>query len=96
MVTALVTVSGETANVEVCENGSIAFTGSGNSASFSGSFTCPDAYSLSGDFTCSTITVVFTSGTATLSNGTLTVTTNGTASGCNASYSITQTQTGTM
>lgn len=96
-VTFPVTVSGNTATVEVCRNGNITPSGSGDSASWTGTLACPDTITLSGaNYTCASVSLSFTSGTIALSNGTITVVTNGTVAGCGQSFPNVQTATGTM
>jgi len=91
----VIAVSGQTATVSaICPDGSgsISAQGSGDSAEWQGSFTCPPV-ALG---TCPAITVTYQNASMTLnSNGTLTANGSGVASGCGFYSAVTLTFNGT-
>ncbi len=91
----VIAVSGQTATVSaICPDGSgsISAQGSGDSAQWRGSFTCPP---LALD-TCPAVTLTYQNASMTLnSNGTLTANGSGVATGCGISSPVTLTFNGT-
>ncbi len=84
----VVAVSGQSATIsEVCPegNGSVTAQGSGDSATWNGNVSCL-AIPITG--VCASVIITYTSATATLSNGTLTVQATGKAAGCGASSPV--------
>jgi hypothetical protein len=92
----VIAVSGQTATVSaICPDGSgsVSAQGSGNSAQWQGSFTCPPV-ALAG--TCAAITLTHQTASLMLdSTGTLTATGSGLASGCGITSALTLTFDGT-
>ncbi len=89
-----ISVSGGTATVaKLCPtgSGSLVVSGNDNYATWHGTLTCPP----SAFRECDPITVVYQSGTATLSGGALTVTATGYGTGCGVTRSATVTFIGT-
>lgn len=89
-----VAVSGQNAVLsEICLDGtgSVTMPGSGNSASWTGSFDCPPV-----QFTnCAAVILTFKSATISLNNATLTAQGSGTGAGCGATISFSLALTGT-
>jgi hypothetical protein len=90
-----VTVNGNEATTVPCGSETDQFaSGSGDSASWTGTTSCPPV-SLTGQFVCSSVVFTFTQSTATLNGGTLSIIGTGTADGCSASYALTEIFNGT-
>jgi hypothetical protein len=89
-----IAVSGQNAVVTaICPDGSgsVTATGTGESASWHGSLSCPGVPLGS----CPSVSATYTSATATLSNGTMSAQAVGTATGCGMTSNVTVSFTGT-
>lgn len=91
----MVTVNGNEATSVPCGSATDQVaTGSGDTASWIGTASCPPV-SLTGQFICASVVFTFTQSTTTLNNGTLSIVGTGTAAGCSLSYPLTEIFNGT-